>query len=675
MARHAPGATPAPLTPASDAATPPKAPAPRRRVAIFRWRGIIPLLIAAVLAVVGYQLFADRVVRETLEEAATKALGTEVDVAALRILEQETALELDGVQIADPFDHMRNLVEIAGVRLELEPDPLLQRKAVVRRLTIRRVRVGTARRVAAKPVDGGGLAPAALTAVREWRRQFDVPALKLATFDTVKSLALDPRQLGTVKSALALRERADSTKEALEAEFRALRLKETVDSARVVAERLAALTKREPREIGIAGARAAVADLRRAVDSVNAAKKRLEALHRDATAGIATLRNGVADLDSARRADYAFALGLLELPSFEAPEIGGALFGNVTIDRFQKLVYWTQLAETYIPPGLQPKETPGPERLRRSGTTVRFAAQRTYPDFLMRRADVDFALEGNALASGEYTLAVANVTTQPGIVGRPMEFALTRRGGTAGVKVDVRGASDRRTARPRDLVRAEAAAIPLPSFDLPGLPFHLDLNQGTSALAFSRSGDAIAGRWQVRADAVSWRADSARVRRANYLEGLVYRVVGGLKAVDLEARVDGTLAAPRLAVRSNLDRAIAEQLRAVLGEEIEKAKAMARAKVDAVVAVKAAEARERAEALRAVAETRLADAQSRLDAESQRLDAERTKLEARIKAMGGSALDLPGLPQVPKVTLPKLPSIPGRKPAARDTTVRADSGG
>lgn len=673
------GAAATPLTVASKPVADPAHAAPEgpthpmrtRRTGVFRWRGVFPLLVLMVLAAVGYSMFADRVARDTLSEVSTKALGTQVDVAQLRILEAETAIEMDGIQVADPFDPMRNLLEVGGLRVELERDALLQKKAVIRRLTIRRVRAGTRRTVAASAVKAGGFAPHAMRQVQAWRRQFDIPKLKLAELDTVRSLVLDPRQLGTVKVAGALRDRADSTRDAIELELRQLRLRETLDSTRATAERIARI---DPRAIGIVGARQVIVDVRRSLDTLRAVRQRLESLQQNTRAGVAGLREGVQGLDSARRADYAFARGLLQLPTFAAPEIGGAIFGDVTIDKFQQLLYYSKLAEGYVPPGLRPKQTPGPERLRKSGTTVRFAQVRSYPDFLLRRADVDFALEGNAFTSGSYTLAIANVTSQPALVGRPMEFVLARKGGRSASRLDVRGASDRRAA-PRDVVRADLAALPLPAFDLPGLPFRLDLNTGVSRLDFTRSGDAIRGRWTVRADQVKWQVDSARVQRANYLEKLVYRVIGGLDAVDLEADIGGTMAQPTLSVRSSLDRAIAAQLRTVLGEEVAKAEAYARAKVDSIVRDKEAEARVKVEALRLQGEAKVAEAQARLDEERARLDAEREKLEERVKKATGGALGLPELPAIPNAKLPSIPKLPTRKGATppADSTAKPDS--
>jgi len=47
--------------------------------------------------------------------------------------------------------------------------------------------------------------------------------------------------------------------------------------------------------------------------------------------------------------------------------------------------------------------------------------------------------------------------------------------------------------------------------------------------------------------------------------------------------VRGTIKAPKLSVRSNLDDAIVQRLKAVVGEEVAKAEALARAKVDGIV--------------------------------------------------------------------------------------------
>jgi len=99
--------------PAAGSGTPPNAPhAARKRVAFFRWRGIIPLALGLALVAALWIFFGERTLRSTMEEAGTKALGTELDVADLKIRLARSAVELGGIAIADPFDARRNLVEV-----------------------------------------------------------------------------------------------------------------------------------------------------------------------------------------------------------------------------------------------------------------------------------------------------------------------------------------------------------------------------------------------------------------------------------------------------------------------------------------------------------------------------------------------------------------------------------
>ncbi|HEV8237550.1 MAG TPA: hypothetical protein VGP84_23220, partial [Gemmatimonadaceae bacterium] len=314
--------------PAAGSGTPPNAShATRNRVAFFRWRGIIPLALGLALVAALWSFFGERTLRSTMEEAGTKALGTELDVADLKIRLAQSAVELGGIAIADPFDARRNLVEVKELFVELEPAPLLEKKLVVSRLTISGVRTGRTRTTPARPVAAGGFAPAALRQMQQWAKQFDVPLLSLTPIDTIKSIVLDPAQLASVKAALALAQRADSTRATLERSYATLRLQETVDSSRALLTRLQGMNVRT---LGIQGARTAVTDVRRTASQVDSARRRVETLATIARVAVDSLEGALRSIDDARKADYAFARRLIRLPSFDAPDIGAALFGKVT---------------------------------------------------------------------------------------------------------------------------------------------------------------------------------------------------------------------------------------------------------------------------------------------------------------------------------------------------------
>jgi hypothetical protein len=196
------------------------------------------------------------------------------------------------------------------------------------------------------------------------------------------------------------------------------------------------------------------------------------------------------------------------------------------------------------------------------------------------------------------------------------------------------------TSRTRDSVNARLRGIKLPSFDLPGIPFRMMPGIGSSELVFSMRGSALTGRWAVRADQVSWLADTAG-HQANDLERLVWRVISGVNQLDLTAELGGTVSAPRLSISSNLDQAVAQRLKAVVGEQVERAERMVRAKVDSLVADKVGPLK------RQVASVRT-EATRRVQGERRRLDQVEAELNAELKRLTGGLA--PGV-ELPKIKL------------------------
>jgi uncharacterized protein (TIGR03545 family) len=586
------------------------------------------------LGLAGWILLADVLTRSTLSEAGTKALGAQFDIGAVRIRTFETAIELRGVALADPFDRTRNLVEAGTIVLELEPRPLLEKKFVVKRLSIADVRTDTRRAMPARAVPGGGFASRARGEVQRFVSQFNVPVLTLKNLGELKDIVLDPSRLQAVQAATRLAERADSTKSALESAYASLGLKETLDSSSALLTRLQGTNLRT---LGVDGARRAAADIRRATARVDSARARVEGLFALTRRGVDSLQAGVAAIDDARKQDYKFARDLLQLPTFEGPDLGAALFGKVTIDRFQQAVYWATLAQQYAPPGLLPRESDGPSRVRMAGSTVHFVKPGNYPRFLLRRANMDVTVRDGP-HNGRYAFAASNVTSDPAVVGEPMLFAFRRvTGGSAVDSLRASGSLDHTSNRHREVFNVQAAGVALPVFSIPTLPFNLDAGRGASEMRFVLDGERIAGRWTIRSNALTWHRDSARARPLNTIESLVARVLTGINQLDLVADIGGTMKAPTLAVRSNLDRQVADRLKAVAGEEVAAAERKVRAKVDEFVEEKSGPVKQRIAELRTEGERRVSEARAKLDEEKR-------KLEERLKGLTGGLLNVPRLP-------------------------------
>ncbi len=608
------------------------------RIKIFRWKAIGPLLLLITIIIVLVVIFAEPIAHDTTEEASTELLGTQVDVAKLDLYPRRSSVDLQGLQIADPFSLTRNLLEADQIRLKLNPAALAEKKIVIERLSLGGMRFGTDRKTPARPVKGGGFAPKLLQTVNQWTEQFNVPLLSLTPIDTIRQLALDPTQLTTIREAQALVSRTDSTRKALEQGFQQLDIRETLDSARALSQQLSATDPKKLEET-----REAIESVRQTLRDIDAAKKRLEGLERNTRTGVQLLGQGTRVLDEARQKDFAFAKSLLKLPSFAAPDIGSAFFGKVSIERFKEALYWAELAQQYMPPGLLPRPAPGPQRLRAAGQTIEFPKEKEFPRFLLEQGLLDFTIGGTSAVQGAYSATVRGLTSTPTLYGRPTLVTVSRRAAASAVAaIDAGAVIDHVTARTKDSASARLRGIKLPSFDIPGVPFRVNPGTGSSSLDFTmkQAGAQLSGRWAISSQQVSWAADTAG-RRINDLERLVWRVVSGLSDLEVVAELTGSVRSPRLSVSSNLDKAVSQRLQAVIGEEVAKAERLVRAKVDSLVSDKVEPVKRQIAAVQAEANQRVA-------AERERLDQVEQQLQAELKRLTGGLV--PGL-ELPKIKL------------------------
>jgi hypothetical protein len=166
---------------------------------------------------------------------------------------------------------------------------------------------------------------------------------------------------------------------------------------------------------------------------------------------------------------------------------------------------------------------------------------------------------------------------------------------------------------PVDTAGATVGGIRLPAFALPGLPLRLDPGAATTQLGFNLNGDTIHARFALRSSNVRWERDSGGGLTNTTIGDLIWRTVSGISNLEVEARLSGALHHPQLAVRSNLDQAIASRLRAVLGEEVAAAERQMRERVDALVNDKVAPVRARVNEVRSQAEAQVAQQRARLE--------------------------------------------------------------
>ncbi len=587
-----------------------------RKRKVVRWKALIPLGLLLVLLGVVYLLLADSIARKSLEEAGSQLLGVEVSVESLRILEAETAVELGGLQIADPFDSLTNLVQADFIRLQVAPAPLLEKKVIVRELNLEGLRFRTQRDRPARKIEGDGLAQTTIATLQDWQDQIrTVPLSFLDGIDTLRQLALNPDQLQTVAAARALSGMVDSARRSSEAAIERLGIESIVARADSLSRRVELA---DLRSLGVNGVRQLAGDVRSSIGQLDSLTAALSGLEGAVRRTLAQLDSAVAAVDQARQRDYQTARDALGLPSLEGPSFGNALFGKVSLGYVQRATYWTQLAMKYLPPGLQPRLRPGASRLRRAGTDVTFPREGELPSFLIERGTIGAEIGGRS-----YQGMMRALSTAPALVGVPAELRLERSGADAAALAAL---LDHTGNIPRDSVGLRFEGVSLPRFNLGSLPIAVDPGVGVMSLSGVFQPDNLDVEWNLVAPSVTWLADSAR--RMGTAESLLWRVVSGLRDLRISASVSGSFTSPTIAVSSNLDQAVRASIRDQAEAALARARTLAREEVDRLIGGAASEATSRAQTLMGQLPVGLGDRQ-------QQVADQKDELEARLRRLTG----------------------------------------
>jgi len=614
----------------------------------FRWKGVVPMLLLAVLLTVLWLLYVDVVIDRSVEVVGADVVGAKVDVEEASLDEDEARVVLRGLQVANPDAPMTNLVEIPEIVADLNVRALAEKKIVVESLVLSNIRFGTARRASGALENPGPHSGRITRQITSWAASIPTPELNFeGLVGTVVNVdAITPDSLRTLARARELTAAADSTRAALEGRIRALDPRPVMDSARALVQQL---QQARAQRLNAAQTVRLASQARTMVTRVSGMREQVESLRGSVEGSVRGLQSGVSALEAARREDLARARNLVQLPSLAGPDISLAIFGDMAKDRAKSMLRYVQTAEEFVPAGLNPRRMRGPERARASGTSFTYPKAPEFPKFLLQRGVASLAIGGQSIASGAYSATISGVTTEPALVGEPIRFTASRRSDVGPRQLSVSGVINRLGRVPFDSVRALVGGVSLPAISIGKANASLSFaGASTMDISVARNGDQLLGSWRIVADTVRWLrqgdtaapAANARLGSREWAEALLWRSLASIPRVELTIRVAGTLRSPELMVASNVGDVVADNLRRALGEEVARAERQVRERVDRLVHEQVARAR----AAFAGVERQL----SQVTGQSQALDGLQGELEEEIRRASG--IRLPSIPGLPRPT-------------------------
>ena len=612
---------------------------PDRRGGLFRLRALVPLALVLLLICLLWILFAGKVVERTVEVVGTRLVGARVDVESASVSVVSGEVRLNGLEVTNPDSPFRNMFEVDEVVGNLGLMAILEKKIVIDTLAVRGLRFGTERDEsgALPPESVDSTAPQGLIRrqLDQWGQQVRGPTFSLgALSDGAAGLAtITPDSLATVRAARSLISDLDNDPPDPTEFVNHVRVEEVGDSSRAL---LARLEGRSVTSLGVSGARDAVTSLRTNISAIDRAINQLGAADSVADAITAPYVSTLQSFPQLRQEDYQVAARRLNLPQLDTPDLSLSVFGDAIASQLRPVLYWVQLAERYMPPGLDPRRRPGPSRARLAGTDVEFPQRNVLPGFLVDFAEVSLTLDSGT-AAGDYLARATGITTEPTVYGEPLEVVAGRNTG-GGIGDAALGILLNHAERPLyDTLGLSLQGVRIPEVVIPGIGARMPATPGTIRISLQRNGDSIGGTIDWRAAGVAWSVPEptgsglqARVVSA------VGRSVAGLSDVQVSTTVGGTLEQPTLSISSNVGRVVATEIRNQVGSEVRRLEASARSKVDSLVDPEVQRARGAVNSVRTDVTGRIEEARAELEALKQQLEDRARSLAPRLPGLPGS---------------------------------------
>jgi uncharacterized protein (TIGR03545 family) len=605
---------------------------------VLRPPGFAVFGLFVIVVAVGWWFYADTLVQHGVEATGESLVGARVELESVDLRPTEGSVRLMGLQVANPDAPMSNLIEAEEITVDLMLGPLLEKKIVVENLVVSGVRFNTPRETSGELENPDPQAGQLWREVNAWSDQIEIPSLSFETLSgAVRTEAISSDSLRTVQYMTETVGRVDSMRTNWESRLTSLDPSPQLDSVRAVLQRLETFRPTPLNALQVPGL---IRDGRDALSGVSGLQLDIVALDDAVREGLSSVRVGPDVVAELRSQDLAYARGLLNIPSIEAPSISPALFGGTALGWLRPILFWAQSAERFLPPGLDPRNRPGAQRTRAEGTTVEFPGRASYPKFLVQQGELGMEIAGTGPAAGAYTAQFQNLTSAPALLGQAMALTLGREDGAQGPSgLSLSAVLDHTTDILRDTVEMSLSGVGLPEIDLGAFGGLLDLGEGETTFALRRVGDQIDARLSWVSTDLAWTrtgagaqtSTGAQIGSAEWTRDIVWSALTGVERVELGMGLEGSIDNPSISITSNVGEAVASSLRRELGQQIADAEARIQQEVDSRIEPLVRDARGRVDAVRS-------DVADLVAARRLEVDELRTRLEERMGAL------TPGLP-------------------------------
>jgi len=524
---------------------------------LIRWPGLAAFVVIAALCLAVWYLVVDYAAEYMVERTGTKAVGAEVELASADLTLFPLGLELNGLQVTNPKQPMRNALVAERIRMTFNPGHLIKGKTVVEAMSASGLAFNKERTTSGALPETKKLSEKGAE-IRERLRS------KLGEFPSLAAKnakeILENEKLATIEEAEALRTDIAAARENFKARLDALPDKETFKEYKARIRNLREDSGLSGGVMGVIGKVDEVREIRKDI------KKDLEVLRsarEDLSRSRAEFQNRLKDLKNAPARDAERLMEKYALSPKGISNMSALVFGPRYAQWVETSLIWYQRLSPYLA-GMMRGGEKEEKRRRGEGVDVEFAPHRQIPEYWIKTADLAMEV-GGGTAVGQFQ----DFSSNQQVLGQPLVFAFSGSGLKDAGTIEAEGHLDRTNPEsPEDLVKFNLKQYPLSDFTL------LDRQDMAVLLESARVGSAegsirVAGEnldadIQAVFDTAGFKVKSDQAD--NLLISGLTDTLQNIRSFDLSAELGGTIGKPDVRIASNIDDTLQAGLKQTLAK-------------------------------------------------------------------------------------------------------------
>ncbi len=602
----------------------------------MRWKALYIVIPFLLLLGIGYYFFFDRILENSIEGSLETIIGSKVEVDKLHFSITTPSISIRRLQIANPRNTWRNLIETGDMQFKLAWEPLFSGKFVIEKIVLSELMMDTPRKTDGKLIRPPLPGPFGKAQTKLNQSFADIPLLNSNIMQDEISQNKDKLLAGyqfqthvdaeSIKTQMA--ESSKAWNQNLE-KLQQTRLKlETID--------------RQLKEINVNHLKT-LPDLNNALSSINNLNQSITAIRTD----IDTTRTGlqselnavtleIKQLATTAEQDYHSLLKLAKIPDFKSINFTEILLGKSLLNQSAQVIDLVDKIQVFIPPSAN---NPPKKKQPRGGQDIIFPGRRTYPNFLIKYIGISARENQSPRTGGFYARGTATgITSDPPIYGQPLMINLY--GKAAGnLYLTLQGKLDHITERIDDSFSLEIGNLTIPDLHIGEQPYLPEsITVGKTAI---RSNLQIASNefildLAIEGKNVAWNFGANQVTATSGTTGdlikdIIHETLARMDQITINYRLFGREHQLAMNISSELDQLFNERLNQVINEKFAKLKQEIQTQVEQQLREKQRELEKIRDDYQQQLTAKVQELQTLIEQERKTAEAQTKALEQRIK--------------------------------------------